>query len=715
MRFGVLGPLEVWTGCGRTVRIPELKVRLLLAVLLAADGRPVSSGRLIEDLWGTEPPGKPAAALRVKVSQLRRALEEAEPGGRGLVESGPAGYLLKAGDVDARSFQALTAKARRTGDPASRAALLNDALALWRGPAFADFGEDAFARAGITRLEEERLTALEELAEARLALGEHHALIAELSALAERHPLRERIQASLMRALYRAGRQHDALEGYRRLRARLRDDLGLDPSPELDALHQAILRQDPALRAPAAPPARARAHLPVPPDELIGRDAEAEKVVEALAGASRLVTLTGPGGVGKTRLALEAAARARGSFPDGTFWVELAGLPRDTTSPEGVAEAVAAAMGIRGDASDGVVEELADRRALLVLDNCEHVIEPVAKLVDGLLRSGPGPRILATAREPLGLSGELLRVVPPLEPPPDGEIGEHDPEALRRAASVRLFEARASAAAPGFALDRGNAADVAAICRRLDGIPLALELAAARVRALGTAQLAARLDDRFRLLGSGRRGLPERQRTLRAAIDWSWEPLDGTERAVLRRLAVHAAACTLDAAEEICSGDGVEQAEVVDAVARLVDRSLVVVADGPDGPRYRLLESVAAYALERLGEAGERERVQHRHDEYYTLVAECAEVFREGHARRRWLARLDADTANLRAAMESATRRGQDELARRLTRALAWYWIERGRTGEAGRSLWAALTESADAHRLDGLAATLRELAPDPG
>ncbi|MFC5748138.1 ATP-binding protein [Actinomadura rugatobispora] len=712
MRFGVLGPLEVWTGCGRAVRVPELKVRMLLAALLAAEGRPVSPGRLIEDLWAAEPPGKPAGALRVKVSQLRRAMEEAEPGGRGLVESGPAGYLLKAGDVDARSFQDLTARARRAGDPAARAALLNDALALWRGPAFADFGEDAFARAAVTRLEEERLTALEELAEARLALGEHHALIAELSALAERHPLRERTQAGLMRALYRAGRQHDALEGYRRLRVRLRDELGLDPSPELDALHQAILRQDPALRAPAVPPVRPPANLPVPPDDLIGRDAEAGEVVEALAGAFRLVTLTGPGGVGKTRLALEAAARARDSFPDGTFWVELSGLPRDTASPEGVAEAVAAAMGVRDDDAGRALEELAGRRALLVLDNCEHVIEPVAKLADGLLRSAPGVRILATAREPLGLSGELLRVVPPLEAPAGGD---RDPEALRRAASVRLFEARASAAAPGFALDLGNAAAVAAICRRLDGIPLALELAAARVRALGAVQLAARLDDRFRLLGTGRRGVPERQRTLRAAIDWSWEPLDGVERAVLRRLSVHAAGCTLEAAEETCSGDGVEQAEVVDAIARLVDRSLVVMADGPGGPRYRLLESVAAYALERLGEAGERERVQHRHDVYYTLVAECAEAFREGHARRRWLARLDADTANLRAALESATRRGQGDLALRLTRALAWYWIERGRPGEAGRSLWAALTESADAHRLDGLAAALRELAPDPG
>ncbi|MFB4317537.1 BTAD domain-containing putative transcriptional regulator [Actinomadura sp. 21ATH] len=673
MRFGVLGPLEVATDGGRPVRIPELKVRALLADLLVHGGAPVSSGRLIDDLWGPERPGDPAGALRVKVSQLRRALEDAEPGGRELVESGRAGYRVRA-DLDADRFRERVARARATADPAARAELLTGALALWRGPALADFADEEFARAAAARLEEERLTALDDLAEARLALGEHHALVAELGDLAVRHPLRERLQANLIRALYRSGRQHEALEGYRRLRDRLRDELGLDPSPELAALHQAILEQDPSLRAPAR--AVPRANLPVPLTELIGRAAEVDAVRGHLA-RSRLVTLTGPGGVGKTRLALEAAARSAGSYPDGVFLVELAGLPAD---PDAIAEAVTAVAGPEPGGG-----------ALLVLDNCEHAVDAVAKTADRLLAAGA--RVLATGQEPLGISGELLHVVPPLE----------------QADAERLFAARAAAAAPGFTADAdADAAAVAAVCRRLDGIPLALELAAARVRALGVRELADRLDDRFAVLNSGRRGSPARQRTLRAMMDWSWEPLSEPERAVLRRLAVHAGGCTLLAAELTCAGGEVARPEIADVIARLVDRSLVTRAGG----RYRLLESVAAYSLERLREAGEDGRVQELHDDYYTRLAECAEEYREGHARLRWLARLDEETANLRAALESTVRRGDTRRALRLTAALAWFWIDRGRTGEGHRALRAALAEAAADPRLHVAAAADGHAAP---
>ncbi|MEW2354975.1 BTAD domain-containing putative transcriptional regulator [Spirillospora sp. NPDC029432] len=664
MRFGVLGPLEVTTDAGRPVRIPELKVRGLLADLLVHGGAPVSSGRLIDDLWGPDRPGDPAGALRVKVSQLRRALEDAEPGGRELVESGRAGYRLRA-DLDADRFRERVARARAAAEPAVRAGLLTGALALWRGPALADFADEEFARGAAARLEEERLTALDDLAEARLALGEHHALVAELGDLAVRHPLRERLQANLIRALYRSGRQHEALEGYRRLRDRLREELGLDPSPELAALHQAILEQDPSLQAPAR--AVPRTNLPVPLTELIGRDAEVDAVRGHLA-RSRLVTLTGPGGVGKTRLALEAAARSAGAYPDGVFLVELAALPPD---PDAIDEAVTAVAG--PEPSGG---------ALLVLDNCEHAVDAVAKTAGRLLAAGA--RVLATGQEPLGISGELLHVVPP----------------LAQADAERLFAARAAAAAPGFAADADTAA-VAAVCRRLDGIPLALELAAARVRALGVRELAERLDDRFAVLNSGRRGSPARQRTLRAMMDWSWEPLGEAERAVLRRLAVHAGGCTLLAAELTCAGGEVARPEIADVIARLVDRSLVTMAGG----RYRLLESVAAYSLERLREAGEDGRVQELHDDYYTRLAECAEEYRAGHARLRWLARLDDETANLRAALESTVRRGDTRRALRLTAALAWFWIDRGRTGEGHRALRTALAEAAGDPRLRAAAA----------
>ncbi|GGV16244.1 hypothetical protein GCM10010182_41310 [Actinomadura cremea] len=711
MRFGVLGPLEVRTDADRPVVVPELKVRLLLSALLAAGGRPVSSDRLSRDLWGDGPPARPAAALRAKVSQLRRALDDAEPGGRALVVARAPGYALAAGpeSVDALRFEALAARA--APGAAARASVLTEALALWRGPAFADFADAPFAVAAAGRLEERRLTAREDLAEARLALGEHRALVADLTDLAGRHPLRERLQAALMRALYGAGRQDEALRCFDRVRTRLRDELGLDPGPGLAALHRAILRQDPSLDAPApAPPAPlaplAPARPPVPRTELIGRDTEPDAVVAALHDA-RLVTVTGPGGVGKTRLALEAAARAADAvpgFPDGIVFVELAGVTAGQ-----VADAVTAAAGLRepepadavGRADAAVaVERLAGRRALLVLDNCEHVIDSVAKLADALLATDTALRILATAREPLGVSGERLHPVAPLAVPDGAEL-----PALAHVPSVRLFTARAAAADPGFTLDASNAAAVAAVCRRLDGLPLALELAAARVRALGPATLAERLDDRFRLLRSDRRDAPARQRTLHAAIEWSWEPLGPADRAVLRRLAVHAGGCTLEAAEQTCAGGDVDPAEVMDVIVRLVDRSLVMTADDPGGVRYRLLESVAAFALDRLAEAGELDGVQARHDDYYARVAECADAYRAGPARLRWLARLDAEGANLRRALESAVRRRDARLALRLTASLAWYWIERGRSVHAGRSLGAALAGAAAVHHLDGLTA----------
>ncbi|WP_433247106.1 BTAD domain-containing putative transcriptional regulator [Streptosporangium sp. CA-135522] len=804
MRFGVLGPLTVWTDDGRPVKIPEVKVRALLADLLAHEGRPVSADRLVDDLWGRRPPRKPANTLQTKVSHLRRALEGSQPGGRGLVVHQPPGYLLRidAGAVDAQRFRDLAGRARETDEPRARAALLSDALALWRGPAFADFGDEEFTRPAIRQLEEQRLTALEDQAEARLALGEHSLLVGELGDLVARHPLRERLRAAQLRALYRAGRQSEALESYGELRDRLAGELGLDPGPELVALHRAILRQDPALDPVpglAAPAVRPRTNLPVPLTGLVGRD-DAVAEVRSLLESGRLVTLTGPGGVGKTRLAIEVAqllSRTGGVFPDGVRIVELAGLSRsgapDTTHPPvrpaeppeppgppgppgppeptglpgpsrpsgssepaevtemtwvaepaepaevtemtwvaepaepaevtkvtkaaeaaevaevtRVAEAVAVALDIRDDTGPGpflagrpapLVDRLAEalraRRLLLVLDNCEHVIEPVSELARLLLRAAPDLRVLATSREPLGLAGELLWPVAPLEPP--DPAADADPASVRRSGAARLFVARAAAAMPGFTLDAGNARAVAVICRRLDGIPLALELAATRVRALGVHELADRLDDRFRLLATGHRGAPARQRTLRAMIDWSWELLTAPERIVLRRLAVHADGCTLQAAEEVCAGDGVRAAEVADLLARLVDRSLVVVADGARGPRYRLLESIAAYCVERLHEMDDFEGVKRRHVHHYTTLAERAEPHLYGHDQRRWLELLDAEAANLRVALDSSVRHGDPRPALRLVNAMAHHWLLRGRFGEGRRSLGAALAVGGEA------------------
>ncbi|WP_207936137.1 BTAD domain-containing putative transcriptional regulator [Actinomadura sp. KC216] len=604
--------------------------------------------------------------------------------------------------VDATRFTGLLARAREASDPRSRAGLLTEALSLWRGPAFADFADEEFARPAIALLEEERLTAVEERAETSLELGERASPASELGDLVERHPLRERLRAAYMRALYGAGRQGEALATYADLQARLRDELGADPGPEIAELHRRILEQDSALAAPPGTPPRT--NLPAQLSELVGRD-EAVARVRALLESARLVTLTGPGGVGKTRLALETASRATGSHPDGVWLVELAGLDRTAGAREGdrLAETVIAVLDVRDDAAAGLprsgvpadpVERLAGvlrgRRALLVLDNCEHVIDAVAALSERLLRAAPEIRILATSQEPLGIAGESVWPVPPLELP--YSPSDDGPATLRRFSAVRLFEARAAAATPGFEIDAANARAVAAICHRLDGVPLALELAATRLRALDVHDLADRLDDRFRLLSSGHRGAPARQRTLRAMIDWSWELLSEAERLVLRRLAVHVDGCALEAAEEVCADGDVAREDVLDLLARLIDRSMVVMAGGPAGTRYRLLESVAAYALDRLEETGETGRLRLRHLTYYTELAERTEQRLRGPDQRRALQRLDAEHGNLRGALEEAVQGRHATLALRLVNAMAWYWYLRGRIGEGRRAFAAALT-----------------------
>ncbi|MFD5121591.1 BTAD domain-containing putative transcriptional regulator [Streptomyces sp. NPDC058385] len=704
MRFGVLGPLTVRDGDGDSVAVPEVKVRALLAALLVHEGRPVSADRLIDGLWGDDLPGNPANALQAKVSQLRKAL------GRDRVVRQAPGYRLRldeAGDeVDADRFLSLVDRAGSAAGPRERAELLTEALELWRGPAYADFADEEFVRTAAQRLTEQRLAVREERAEALLESGDLTLLTGELADLVARHPLRERLRAVQLRALYRSGRQSEALASYAELRGRLADELGLDPSPELAALHEAILRQDPALApSPASPagaappPERPRSNLPAPLTALVGRERSLAGIGQLLA-TERLVTLTGPGGVGKTRLAVEAARRIQDA-PDGVWLVELAG---ERGSVADLAQVVSATLGLRDDALSGppgqgaaaapeqrLATALRDRGTLLVLDNCEQVVDSVARLAETLLGRAPHLRILATTQEPLCVAGETVHLVEPLEP----------------ADAVSLFTARAAAASPGFSADEATPeirAAVLEICRRLDGIPLALELAATRVRALGVGELADRLEDRFRVLTSGRRGAPPRQQTLRAVIDWSWELLSLSERTVLRRLAVHRDGCTLDAAEEVCAGGGVRRDEVLDLVTRLVDRSLVVAVTGPGGPRYRLLESVAAYAEERLHETDELAAVRHRHLRHYAELAERAEPRLRGGGQHEWLGRLDAETANLRAALDEATRRastsGATGDAVRLATALSWWWLLRGRLSEARRALSAVLCVAPSAGEL---------------
>ncbi|WP_280301591.1 BTAD domain-containing putative transcriptional regulator [Nocardia neocaledoniensis] len=707
MRFGVLGPVAVWTDDGRSVRVPELKVRVLLGALLAEPGRIVPADRLVEDLWGGAAlPANPAGSLQTRASQLRRVLGDAEPGGRHLLISRSPGYLLDVAPeaVDSLQFGALVRRARATADMTARAALLTDALALWRGPALADLADHDFARIPAVRLEEQRLTATEDLAEARIALGEHEQVADELAALTAEHPLRERLRAAHMLALYRSGRHGEALDSYRRVREHLAEELGLDPSPELAALHRAVLEQDPALGATPRPapaaPVTPRPTVPVPATALIGRDDDLTGLESRLRG-ERLVTITGPGGVGKTRLALAAAATHPAR--DGVVFVELAGLclgaDRDSALTT-LTEVVAAAFEIRDDSAGSspfpvsgngtqlrrLAEALHAKRALLVLDNGEHVADATAELVSRLLAAAPGLRVLVTSQVPLNIAGEHLWPVAPLTvPAAHASIAE-----IEKSPAVRLFVERARAAAPDFAVTDDNAAAIAALTGHLDGVPLALELAATRVRALGVHTLAERIEDRFTLLSSGYRDAPDRQRTLRAVIDWSWELLDEPERAVLRRLSAHADGATLAAAEAVCAGADVGPGAVAEVLARLVDRSLIIPPTDPR-PRYRLLKSIAAYGADRLRESGEDAQTRQRHLAYHLALAERADQHLRTGDQRRWLSRLDAESADLRRALDTARATGDSGDALRLVNALAWYWVMRGRLAEGIRSLDTAL------------------------
>ncbi|WP_199725811.1 BTAD domain-containing putative transcriptional regulator [Nocardiopsis sp. Huas11] len=744
MRFGVLGQLAVWTGDDEPVRVPGAKVRALLAHLLVHRGTPVSADRLGADLWD-EPAHDTSAAVQTAVSRLRGALERAEAGARGRVESGPSGYRLRVdpGQVDADRFEDLVGRARGAG-PAEAADLLGQALALWRGPALADHADAPFAVPAVGRWEEMRLTAVEDRVLARLALGEDAALVAEIDELLRAEPLRERLRAAHMLALYRSGRQTEALESYRRGRDLLAREIGVEPGHDLVRLHERVLAQSPDLDPATAPtpgpapatsaspaaapaaltgaavpatapePARSAVpasvgsppvRLPAPLTDVVGRQESAQRLRGDLE-RFRLVTLVGPGGVGKTTLALSALSEAPAGSP--VWFVELVGRAPDATTPDQVADAIAAAMGLQdeGDvggqtrersSADRLATSLGTQPALLVLDNCEHVTEPVAALAVVLLRAAPGLRMLATSREPLGVPGERLHQVRPLRVP-----GDHSPAEMAGSDAVELFVRRVRASLPSFTLDGDNAEAVATVCRRLDGLPLALELAAARVRSLGVRELATRLDDRFQLLGGGGSGLHERQQTLRATVDWSWRLLTGAERAVLGRLSVQLGSFSLDAAEAVAVGplpDGgrVDTADAAGVLATLVDRSLVVARQDSEGTGFRLLETIRAFARQKLAESGDEAEARRRHAhhtadrlarrESLTLTADTA----------RSLDRRDQDAANVRAAVEWAAEHGEAGPALRITGSLGWAWYLRGRYREGGRLLSLALSASGEA------------------
>ncbi|WP_067832803.1 ATP-binding protein [Actinomadura kijaniata] len=663
MRIGVLGPLEVRDGADRPVAVNGTRLRALLIRLALDPGRAVSVDRLLDDLWDGAPPAGGAGALQALVRRLRTAL------GHDLLEHGPGGYrlTLDPAHVDAVAFEHAITAARARTDPAERAAALRAALDLWRGAPLADVADADWAAAPVARLTELHLTAREDRADAALATGETTSLLPELEALTAAHPLRERLRALHMRALRAAGRQADALRVYEDVRARLADTLGADPSAELAAVHLAILRDAPP------PGEHPRTNLPAALTSFVGRETESARVA-ALLREARLVTLTGPGGAGKTRLAAETATPLVTTVPDGVWFVPLASV----SDARDIAPAVLAALGVTEIVrpsetlaatrpADRLADLLAPKTTLLVLDNCEHLVDAVAELTGRLLAAAPGLRVLATSREPLGITGESLCPVPSLPlPPPDAA-----PADALRYPSVRLLADRAAAVRPGFTVDDATAPHAVAIVRALDGIPLAIELAAARLRSLTPAQVAARLDDRFRLLRGGDRAALPRHRTLRAVVDWSWDLLDDAERAVLRRLSVFAGGATPEAAVEVCApGDP----GALDVITSLVDKSLVM-ADGAAEPRYRLLETVRVYAAERLAEAGETRRTRDAHAAHFTALAERAEPGLRHRDQLRWSERLTTERDNCNAALRHVRDTGDVRTLLRLVANLAWYWF----------------------------------------
>ncbi|WP_051805743.1 AfsR/SARP family transcriptional regulator [Streptomyces sp. NRRL F-2747] len=738
VRYAILGIAQASRDDGSPVAVGGARLRALLTALALRPGRAVPVHLLVQQVWDGDRPADAPAALQALVGRLRRAL------GHGAVRSVEGGYLLAAAgeDVDLYRFERLARAGATARDPAEAAALYEEALALWRGPALADLPD---AAAESARWEALRLDARRGRLAAALALGEAERALPELTVLCGERPLDELFQVLRIRALRDTGRPAEALAAYEAVRRDLAARLGTSPGPALRTLHAQLLAPPPepppaparpgpaaaggyggaaepppsapggpapapagvsgAARPPEPGPAQPGPPQPGPPQpgpagasggappaggagaarpgnlrtrltSFVGREGDIRVIGEDLARA-RLVTLLGPGGAGKTRLSQEAAEHALQDWPDGVWFVELAPIdgPDGPDAPEDVAEAALSALGaretkLRGGAAeelraltdragDQPLERLAEhcarRRMLLILDNCEHVIGAAAELAEEVLARCPGVRILATSREPLGVPGEFLR---PVEPLPD-------PVALR------LLAERGAAARPGFTTDDDPGA-AAEICRRLDGLPLAIELAAARLRLLTPRQIADRLDDRFRLLTGGARTVLPRQQTLRAVVDWSWDLLDAPERAVLRRLSVFAGGCDVAAAEAVCADP-----DTLGLLGSLVDKSLVVAAPGPDGAgmRYRLLETVAEYAAERLAEAaGDREATECRHLTYYRELARTTSPLLRGRRQREATGRLATEYENLRTALRRAVALRDTDEVLCLVHSLAWYW-----------------------------------------
>jgi predicted ATPase/DNA-binding SARP family transcriptional activator len=676
MEFRILGPLEALDN-GRDVAPTGGKRRALLALLLLHANETIPVERLIDELWGADPPATAARTVQAHVSRIRKAFRARGNGTDDPIVTREHGYQLVMDPerLDAHRFERLVAEGREAlarDDPKDAAAAFEAALSLWRGVALADLAHEEFARRESARLEDQRVAAMEDLNDAKLALGCHRELVGHLEVLIGDHPYRERLRAQLMLALYRCERQADSLQAYQDARRTLVDDLGIEPGERLRELERGILAQDPALAMPAVKtPEVPASRLPVPPNRTLGRDQDREAVSELLRRPEvRLVSLIGPGGVGKTRLALEVGRGLEPEFRDGGWFVSLAA----TANAEHVPSTIAQSLGVtvlEGETPTRAVERfLAPKAGLLVLDNFEHVL-PAAPLIGEVLAAGPALAVLATSREPLRLQAEHRYAVDPLQVP-----AEDEPAAVAQAASGALFLERAQSHDRSFKVTTGNAGAIAGICRHLDGLPLAVELAAARTTVLDPEELNARLAGALEVLGDGPRDAPDRQRTLRATIDWSYRLLDAAEAKAFIRFAVFAGGATTEAAQEVTGAD-------IDVLQGMVEKQLLLRRhDSAPDPRLSMLETVREYAGERLDADPDALEIHDRHCRYYLALAERAapELYTRGEAV--WLSRLDAELENFRAALDRSLRHGDPAQGLRLAGLLVQFWEVGNRSAE---------------------------------
>jgi predicted ATPase/DNA-binding SARP family transcriptional activator len=662
VEFRVLGDIGAYVD-GRRLDVGHARQRGVLVSLVVDVNRPVSADQLIDRVWTGEPPHKARNALAAYISRLRQVLSAAEDV---QIVRGPGGYTLNADaqSTDLHRFRQLVCQARDADNPTDAVALFDQALDLWRGEPFTVL-DTPWANELRNSLENQRLSAVLDRNDAALTVGAHAELIGDLTAMAHANPLDERIAGQLMLALYRNGRQADALETYRSMRARLIDELGVEPSPALRARHQIILDGEPepviAPTKPAPAAAPRTGGVPRRPTKLIGRDDDIMRVIAAL-DEGPVVTLTGVGGVGKTRLALETAHRAQEDFADGAWVCELAPVGQGSA----VSHAVATALGLRQLQDPGIDDALVDHlrpcELLLVIDNCEHVLSEAAALLDLIARECPGVKLLATSRESLCIEAE--RVLP-IEPLADAEAAE-------------LFAQRARAIRPDFDLDREPVGAVAEICRRLDGVPLAIELAAARIRAMSSLDIARRLDG-LRLLTGGSRGAHPRHQSVTAAIDWSYQLLTGPEGRFFSRLAVFCGGFDLEAAHAVGADQDTTEDDTLDLLTGLVDKSMVIVRGGPGPTRYGVLETLRAYGWNRLKDNASADDIASRHARYYIELVERATVGMNGADEQAWVERMTPDAGttfaapdidNLRAAFESAMASRDIDLALRMVTSL---------------------------------------------